>query len=200
VRSAPGQDEADDLRAVLAGIWDRLERGVTDRRSAFHAPTLATLGLDGRPRARTVVLRGTERADRTLRFHCDARSDKFAELDAEPRVALHAYDAASKFHVRAEGVATLHRADTVADRAWNASRPASRVGYGTEPAPGSVIERGDAYALPADDEAVAAGRANFAAVVVKVRTFEYLHLAFAGHRRARFRFEGERVEASWLAP
>ena len=37
-----------------------LARGAADRRAAFHTPTLSTVGLDGRPRARTVVMRGLD--------------------------------------------------------------------------------------------------------------------------------------------
>jgi pyridoxine/pyridoxamine 5'-phosphate oxidase len=197
VSAAP---EADDLSAILGDIWDRLSRGVADRRSAFHSPTLATLGLDGGTRARTVVLREADRGERRLRFHCDRRSDKFAELAAEPRLTLHIYDASAQIQVRAEGVATLHTVDTVAGGAWESSRPASRVCYATEPAPGAILDRGGAFSLPADEAAIAAGRANFAAVIVTVRTLEYLNLAFAGHRRARFAFDGGEWEARWLVP
>ncbi|NBR79124.1 MAG: pyridoxamine 5'-phosphate oxidase, partial [Alphaproteobacteria bacterium] len=59
-----------------------LERGAADRRSAFHTPTVATIGLDGRPRLRTIVLRACDTANRSLRFHTDARSDKINELRA----------------------------------------------------------------------------------------------------------------------
>ncbi|WP_375426082.1 pyridoxal 5'-phosphate synthase [uncultured Friedmanniella sp.] len=48
--------------------------------------TLATLGLDGWPAARTVLLSSV--SDVGLRFHTDARSAKVAELAADPRVSL----------------------------------------------------------------------------------------------------------------
>ena len=81
-----------------------------------------------------------------------------------------------------------------------AARPARRVGYATEPVPGTALDEGGAFTLPADEAAVAAGRANFAAVAVRIETLEILHLASAGHRRARFTAEAERVEGRWLAP
>ena len=48
--------------------------------------TLATLGLDGCPSARTVLLSAV--SDAGFRFHTDARSAKAAELAADDRVAL----------------------------------------------------------------------------------------------------------------
>ncbi|CAA9291879.1 MAG: hypothetical protein AVDCRST_MAG48-586 [uncultured Friedmanniella sp.] len=48
--------------------------------------TLATLGLDGCPAARTVLLSSV--SDAGFRFHTDARSAKAAELAAHDRVAL----------------------------------------------------------------------------------------------------------------
>lgn len=196
----PTPVDRDDLHATLAEAWRLIADGVTDRRSPFHTPTVATVGLDGRPRSRTVVLRAAERDSRSLRFHCDARSDKFAELGREPRVTLHVYDASAKIQVRAEGQATLHTNDSLADAAWEASRPASRIVYATEPAPGTPIDEGAAFTLPVDDAAVAAGRANFAAVAVRIETLEILHLASAGHRRSRFTVAADRVEGRWLAP
>jgi pyridoxamine 5'-phosphate oxidase len=197
VGEAPGPPEA--LDPFLSEAWALLARGVADRRSAVHTPTLATLGLDGRPRARTVVLRGCEPGERRLRFHCDVRSDKFVELGAEPRLALHAYEPGRKLQLRVEGEATLHRADAVADAAWAGSRPMARVCYGSDPGPGAVIPEGGAYRLP-DEAATEPGRSFFAAVLVTVARLEMLSLALRGHRRARFTWEGGRWVGEWLVP
>lgn len=197
----PRPDWYDRLDATLAEAWRVVEEGPRDRRSPFHAPTLATIGADGRPRARTVVLRGADPAVRTLRFHCDRRSDKAAELEADGRAALHGYDPAAKVQIRLEGRASLHLDDAVADAAWAGSRPVSRLCYGTVPGPGAVLAHGGGYALPEDEAQAAAGRENFAAVQVRVERIEFLYLAFAGHRRARFAWdEAGRLDAAWLVP
>ena len=52
--SATRDPAYDDLAAALVDAKGRLSRGVADRRSPFRSPTLATVGLDGRPRARCV--------------------------------------------------------------------------------------------------------------------------------------------------
>ncbi|WP_349371359.1 pyridoxamine 5'-phosphate oxidase family protein [Salinarimonas sp.] len=196
---------ADDLDETLAHSWRQLARGVKDRRSPFHTPSVATIGLDGRPRLRTVVLRGVEPATARLRFHTDARADKVAELAADPRIALHAYDPQGKFQIRIEGRAIVHRDDALAEQAWRASRMTSRACYATEPAPGSAIGEGGAFRLPADEGEILAGRAHFCAVEVVAQTLETLYLAHDGHRRARFGLQENgtsagRHEACWLVP
>lgn len=190
----------DDLAACLEEAWRRLCEGATSRRGAFHTPSLATIGLDGAPRLRTVVLRGADPGTRTLRFHTDQRSDKAAEIVRTPRVALHAYEAGAKIQVRIEGRARLHAQDAVTEAAWEAALPMSRICYGVVPGPGTPIPAGDAYAMPDDEEKAARDRENFRVVLVTVERLEFLYLAFEGHRRARFSWDGEEMSGTWLVP
>jgi pyridoxamine 5'-phosphate oxidase len=193
-------DEAHDrLDLSFADIGQRLARGVADRRSAFHVPTIATSALDGRPRLRTVVLRGFEAGAMTMRFHTDSRSDKVGELSRDPRIAAHFYDPAAKLQLRVEGVARVHRDDTIADAAWAGSQPMSRACYAVQPAPGEAIVGAADYVLPVTPDEVLPGRANFAAVVIAIETIEWLYLAHRGHRRAIFsRDDG--WAGQWLVP
>ncbi len=197
----PRPAHADDLGEVLAEALRLLARGVADRRHAFHTPTLATLGLDGAPRARTLVLRGCDARARELRLHTDRRAAKWAELCAEPRCAVHLYDAGAAIQLRLAGRASLHDADSVADAAWGATRPFSRLIYAVEPAPASAVAAPPAAPrAPADDHPAA--RENFAAIVFRWHALEWLWLAAEGHRRARFAWaEGaEGPDATWLVP
>ncbi len=188
-----------DLDETRAQVWALLARGVADRRSAFHAPVVATLGLDGRPRARVVIMRACDVAAGTLRFNTDRRTEKFAEFLRDPRVSLTGYDAGAKIQIRVEGSASLHADDAVADEAWAASRPFSRICYGTMPAPGTLRTEGGDFALPATEGQIGEGRANFSTVVIRVHTLEWLYLAHAGHRRARFDVQAG-GEGVWLTP
>lgn len=190
----------EDLDAALEEAWGHWLTGATDRRSPFHAPICATISLLGAPRARVVTLRACDPTRRMLRFHVDRRSDKFAELEANPSLALTAYDPALKVQLRAEGRASLHLDDGIADAAWASARPMSRVCYGESPGPGAMLPSGSAYTLPATPEEVEAGRAHFCVVALEVAVLEWLHLAHSGHRRARFEFTADAVGASWLAP
>lgn len=189
-----------DLGAALDEAWGCWLTGAADRRSPFHAPVCATVSLQGTPRARVVTLRACDPVRRLLRFHVDRRSDKFAELEAHPALALTAYDPALKVQLRAEGRASLHLDDAVADAAWAGSRPMSRICYGESPGPGATLADAGAYSLPATPEEVEAGRAHFCVVLLEVTVLEWLYLAHSGHRRARFDFTGDAVRARWLAP
>ncbi len=192
----------DTLRSTLAEAYRLIERGVKDRRNAMHTPSVATIGIDGRPRIRTVVLRDFNEAARTLRFHTDRRSEKVSELARDPRIGVHFYDEVAKVQIRIDGSAAIHCEGAIAEAAWTASQRMSRVCYGTDPAPGSVIERADAFRLPGLDPEIAAGREHFSAIVVTISAIEWLWLKSGGHRRAMFRFKNgtESVESQWLAP
>lgn len=190
---------ADDLALTLDEAWASLDRGVRNRRSAFHTPAVATVGLDGRPRVRTVVLRGADAGQRFLRFHTDIRGGKVAEIRREDRVALHAYDRGAKFQVRIEGRASVHADDAVADNAWEVSKLMSRACYGTQPKPGVALETEGDFSIPCEEEEINAGRENFSVVLIRVETIETLYLDHAGHRRAIFEL-GESLNARWLSP
>jgi pyridoxamine 5'-phosphate oxidase len=190
----------DDLDASLAELWRLLTEGAERGRSGFHLPALATLGPDGRPRLRTVVLRAADRGSGTLRFHCDRRSDKAAELAANPACALAAYDADAKVQIRVEGTAGLHTDDAVAEAAWAGSRAMSRVCYGATPAPGTALPTGGAYTLPEEGSAAALGRPHFAAVAVRAERLDFLYLDRRGHRRAGWRRDGDAWSGGWVAP
>mgnify|MGYP003386194302 FL=1 len=190
----------DDLDAASAYGWALIARGVTDRKSAFHTPVVATLGLDGGPEVRTVVLRGADLERWAVRFHTDRRSGKVAALTASPRIAMHFYCARSKVQLRLNGVATLHSDDANAEIAWRNSRPMSRACYAQTQAPGAAVAE-PALGAASDAQGEEFGRANFVAVEVAVQRFEWLYLAFGGHRRAEFvRDDQGLVTSRWLAP
>lgn len=191
-----------DLAGTLDEAFGLLERGARDRHSPFHTPTVATVGPGGAPALRTVILRDFDRDGPRLRFHTDARSAKVEQLGRDPRVTIHAYDADRKVQVRLDGEAIVHRDDEVARAAWDASQPMSRVCYRIDPAPGTPIADPAAAVIPPGpaDPAADPGFGRFAAVVVTISCLEWLHLAAAGHRRARFLWQNGRLDASWLTP
>ncbi|MCG5246497.1 pyridoxamine 5'-phosphate oxidase family protein [Methylorubrum extorquens] len=190
----------DDLDGFRAEGWRRLADGVGHRHSPFHTPSLATVDAAGRPRLRTVVLRAAEAGAGALRFHCDRRSDKAREIAENGLAALHVYDGRAKLQLRVEGRARLHHDDALADAAWAAALTMSRVCYGVEPAPGTALARGDAYAMPDEDPEARLGRENFCAVVLRAERLDLLYLDRRGHRRAVFSREGEGWMGTWVAP
>ncbi len=193
--NAPRPGFADDLDETLAEAFRLLARGVADRRSPFHTPTLATIAADGAPSLRTLVLRGFDAPSRTLRLHTDARSAKVAELRCDPRAALHAYDAGAHIQLRLAGEAMLSFDDADADAAWARATPNSRLVYAQHAAPGTPMA--DPVLPPFTGDA----RVHFATIAFRFHSLEWLWLAAGGHRRARFTWDGAvRTGAEWRAP
>lgn len=193
--SRPRNPHPDDLNQTLASAFDMLSRGVSERRSAFHTPGLATIGLDGAPAVRVVVLRGFDAAARVVRIHTDLRGKKVAEMLRDPRVSLLFYDPQAAVQVRLGGAVTVHADDPVADAGWAASRPASRMCYAIDPAPGSEVPSPPPAPVDAD-----AGRTNFAVLRVVFESLEWLWLSVEGHRRAAFDLRDGKWAGRWLVP
>lgn len=192
----------DDLDASYEESWRLLVRGKNDRRSAFHTPAIATIGADGVPQVRTVVLRGADQAQAQLRFHTDIRAGKVAEIGAEPKIGLHFYDKKSKIQLRVSGTAHCHTEGALKDHAWDGSKPMSRECYRVNHSPGSHVMAPDAWSIPQDPSDPDEGKENFVAVMVTIETMEWLYLARGGHRRAKFfvAADGALAKATWLVP
>jgi pyridoxamine 5'-phosphate oxidase len=176
-----------------------LSAAVRSGRHPFHLFTIATLGSDGSPRARTVVLRGFDAAAREIRFHTDARSPKAAELARDGRAALHWYDPAGRLQIRITALATLHHEDAVARQAWEAAASMSRGCYTSPAAPGTPLPAVPAAPPPAGHDD-ARGLANFAVVCCRFDTVELLALHASGHERLRLDLDGPKPLATILAP
>ena len=190
----------DNLDETLRECWRLLSDGVTNRRSAFHTPTLASVREDGSPTARTIVLRALNPEHRTLRFHTDLRSSKSHEIAAEPRVTLHIYDRERKIQLRIEGLASMHAYDNAAVDAWRATRPFSRLCYRALPGPGSKLGDPRDIEVRPDAHDPEDGWENFLAVSVRIDAIEWLYLSARGHRRARFQWHDTDFTANWLVP
>lgn len=184
------------LDEVLADVFRRLSRGVADRRSAFRSPALATVGPDGRPQVRTVVLRGFDGAARLMTVHSDLRAAKIAALRANSNVALHVWDNGAQIQVRIDGTATISAGDELARAEWARLHAGSRAAYRSQPTPATPVE--DPAAIPRVDEDAAF--AHFAVLRVRVEHLDWLHLAREGQRRANFTWRRDVPEQRWLTP
>lgn len=194
------------LEPALDALWQRLVRATRDRRSAWHTPAVASVGADGRPRARVMVLRGADPSTGTFRLHTDRRVGKVREIDGNPGVALLFYDAAAKLQLRVEGDGEIDADGPAADAAWTATRLLGRRCYTAPVAPGSPAD-GPVSGLPPHLETreptleeSESGRPNFAILLVRARSLEFLHLAMTGHVRGRFERMGDGWEGSFLVP
>lgn len=196
---------ADSFDAILDDIWTRWGRGSADRRSAFHTPVVGTIDANGNPTQRVMVLRKTDRATSTLRFHTDQRSGKAVQVDGH-RVSVIGYDAGAKIQVRASGAAALMTQGDTVDTAWAATSASGRRSYLTTLPPGSIsplptsgLPTAIETRMPLNEETLP-GRANFSLVLVTLDRLEWLHLAHDGHRRVAFDRTGDAWQGSWLVP
>lgn len=196
----------EDLTAV-EGAWKTLLRaGSSERGHPFKKPVLSTLSSNGQPKARIIILRDVDLGERSIRLHTDARSGKVGEIEANPNVMLTFYDPTQEIQVQVSGKATAHRDDAYADAAWAGAPPSSRRAYLAEVTPGSVSER-PVSGLPLDvegkvpsEERLRGGRTNFAALQVVFDRIDWLFLNPAGNRRAKFVFQEDAWQGTWLAP
>jgi len=195
------------LHEILRSSWNELGRGVVDRRHGFHVPVLATVGLDGAPQARAVVLRRVIAEAGEICCHTDIRSGKVAQIRANPRMAWHFYDEGRKLQLRIAAIAEVVPDGPRADEAWACSAVTSRRCYLAPRAPGEASDAPSPNLPEAvrdrrpTEEETRPGRANFALVVTRADSIDWLSLASEGHRRARFALDAAGAwRGSWTEP
>ena len=163
-------------------IWVELQRATQDRHHEWRTPVLASIGANGLPEARTVVLR---RADATLAhlvFYTDSRSPKVGELLATPHSSLVFWSKRLGWQLRVRAHAAVHTSGPQVDEAWERVRQSPAAGdYLAAAAPGAALPH--LSALP-DAQAPPGVQHHLAVVVAQVLLIDWLELARTGHRRA----------------
>lgn len=181
---------ASDLTELHAQVWTRLVRGVRDRRAPCRHPTLATVTPEGRPQARTVVLRAANKAAGTLHIYTDLNAAKVRDVLATPFAAVHIWDASAHLQLRIDAQVSILEGPQVA-AIWEGMAAPSRLSYGCTPLTGQAISGALDYEKTSDEAA-------FVVLQLEVTTIDALHLG-PDHRRARFdRDTG--WAGTWLAP
>ena len=200
-------DRLTSLDEVHERVWERLSAAAEEPGHPLRLLTFGTVD-DDTPQLRTVVLRETAPSARRLAFHCDRRSKKVTQIEANDRVAWLGWDPETGEQVRLHGTATVHREDKVADAMWAAESPRSLDVYMRSGTPGTPLDAPDDL-LPATvtDEPVTEadveeGRQHFAVVRTVIDEIEWLHLHPEGHYRARFSVDtdGDAVDGTWIVP
>lgn len=192
------------MQKILDRIWALLTAGANagKERSPFTMVQIATLGLDGAPKVRTVVLRQVNRDQRTVTFHTDIRSEKVAELKKDPRIAVVACNLDAGLQIRLEGIARIVDHGERKDAVWNASRLRTLILYRAPLPPGTPIgSPDDAHvALEWDDAERSTGIENFCLVDIEVSHIDYLDLSPDGHVRVRFIRDADSWQGIWVSP
>ena len=138
---------------VQFGVW--FEEAAAEGIYEPHAMTLSTVGEDGLPGSRYVLLRGVD--DRGFRFFTSYRSAKGRDLDATGRAALTWGWLEQHRSVRATG--PVHRLDAAESDAYFASRPrGSQIAAWASPQSEVIASRAELDRRVAEAEARFAGR------------------------------------------
>ena len=187
------EPEARSLDEIAGSCLDALVRGAHDKRSPLRWPVLMTAGLSGGGAGRMVVLRGFERASRTVEIWTDRRSDKVGELAADPRAVLLFFDRSRMIQMRASGIATL----VTEGDGWQAAL--SRAGqtglddYTTAEPPRSELGEGEIT------RQISLARETFTQILLPIDQIDWLHLSRDGHRRAHIDWRDGKAH-SWRVP
>ena len=197
-----------DLDLSLAEAKALIADGACDRKRSAHHPVVATIGCDGSPSQRVMILRAVDWERRRLRFHTDYRTTKVEELGQRNLASVLIYEPDAKIQLRLAGTATVHTKGAVVDSAWDEATLFARRCYLAEQSPGKISPE-PLSGLPANvegrqptEQEVAAARVNFAALIVEFGEIEWLYLANSGHRRARWQWDSAAADwrRNWLVP
>lgn len=183
------------LDVVFQRIWSDLAIPVGAERNPFRLMQLATIGPQGWPKCRTVVLRSVDQNAGTLCFYADQRSALCAQLLADERVALTALSPCGVMQVRIEGAANL--VDDLAQRqhCWQQARDRTQALFRHGGIPGQIIDTPEQAC-----EHLQEGFKHFAIIRVQMKSLEWLDLSRTIHQRARFVRQQAHWQSSWCAP
>ena len=178
----------DSLALIETSLWQELQLAARQPGHEWRTLTLATV-RDGEAQARSVMLRETDAAARTLVFFTDSRSAKVAQIRAQPIGALLCWSSRLSWQLRLRVALELHDSGLKVSSCWARLKltPAAQ-DYLSPLPPGSPVT--EAY------EPERASRNHFAVVSARVLSIDWLELHADGHRRARFDADG----AQWLQP
>lgn len=149
--------------------------------------TVATVDADGRPRARSVVIRQID-DDGSVCFVSDARSEKNSHLRRVPFAELVLWLPTNRVQFRLAGRATVAgRGDRpeLIDELW-ASLPGGSRALFAWPAPGRARSADEDDAFATDLPATAPPPDTFEVIVVVPDQVERLELGTTPHRRVRW--------------
>lgn len=183
-----GLDTSQEIRQQ---IWKELGRASVDRHHAWRTPVLATLGCDGSPNARTVVLRKVDTNQQTLCFYTDARSAKVSELTKEPKAALTFWSGRLNWQLRVKVEISVATDGPELQALWQRVQQSASAGdYMATEAPGTERPTGFSTAQNLS------GDHHFALLNAQVLQMDWLELGRGGHRRSSMSAD----TWQWLVP
>lgn len=193
------------LSEVLQASFHQMDDAAINRKSPFHSPVVASIGIEG-PNQRIMVLREFDTENRMLRFHTDIRSPKINELANNEKISILGYDPDNRIQLKLYGIAQIYNEGDIATEAWLQTDTMGRRCYLCEP--GSGAKSSDPISGLSEDlqsrrpsiEETESGRKNFAVILITFNQLDWMFLSAQGNRAASFKFENEEWSGNWLIP
>ena len=173
-----------------------LSEAVPNAQTLFHTPVVSTVH-ENKIVSRVMVLREFNFDEKLLRFHTDNRAAKIKNLKQNSSATVIGYDPDLKIQIKMQGVANVYINDEVTEMAWNESTARSKKCYSVKG--GSSKEILDPEEYDITNFEVEDGYKNFAVIVFKFNSLEFLYLKSSGHRRALHSWDDE-YSSTWLVP
>ncbi|WP_051284423.1 pyridoxamine 5'-phosphate oxidase family protein [Nisaea denitrificans] len=163
--------------------------------SPFRYPVLATIGRDGSPNGRILVLRTADPMAWQVTLHSDSRAEKVSELAGNDAAMLVFYDHEASLQLRLKGAIDRSTDSAVREAIWAELPASNRPNYRASLPTGSPISAaGDGI----DPAAAQSGYENFDVLTFSAKTVDILQLSRNGNRR--YRLDVALGTGSWLVP
>lgn len=173
--------QSDDQNLVIR-IWQELTRAPHDRHHAWRTPVLASIGLDGTPQARTLIIRSANSESWMLSAFTDRRSSKCEELKAHPAAQLVFWSQKLNWQLRVSASASIITDEELIDTTWQkVSQSKTSKDYLNVNAPSSMISSEAAE----KNSLLESENHQFAIIQLKIIQLDWLELNREGHSRAR---------------
>ncbi len=132
-------------------VWREMQAATWDRTHGWRSPVMATIGDDGAPDARTLVLRSADFATRWLVFFTDTRSPKVAQLQRDPRAQLVFWCPRLRWQLRVQAEVNVDSMSDKVQEAWSRIRTTGAAREYLAPVPpGAALPQGEAHEASAE--------------------------------------------------
>lgn len=173
---------------LVTRVWQELTRATKDRHHHWRTPAIASIGLDGSPQVRTVVLRHANQADWILEAYTDSRSPKYLELIKDNRAQMVFWSDRLGWQLRVSVKTSVHVDGDYVENTWaRISQSKSSKDYLGSQAPGTKIISNEVSEGPIPQ---ILSEHYLAVLRFQIISMDWLELGKGTHRRAQINADG----------
>ncbi|WP_323795761.1 pyridoxamine 5'-phosphate oxidase family protein [Nisaea sp.] len=184
-----------DAHVLISRASELFSAAPGNPHSPFRYPVLATIGRDGSPNARILVLRTADPVAWQAILHTDSRAEKVSELETNDGAMLVFYDHEASLQLRLKGAIGRNTDNAAREAIWAELPASTRPNYRASLPTGSAISAAGDGIDPAVSQS---GYENFDVLTFSAETVDILQLSRSGNRR--YRLDAALGTGSWLVP